>query len=271
MYNNKFASAIKVNGKVLREFKDTVYIPFSAEYSILLKNINTVRAIVHVFIDGEDVTGGGLSMRAGEEIDFERSIMNSNLYSGNKFKFIERTGSVENHRGIKLEDGLIRIEFDFEKIYDHIHIDSRQTYAYPLSGYQQSALRGIMNVSGASGAATGIGTTYSSSAVNSISSNAISNATATSYMAQNNIPANDVGITVAGSKSDQQFKIASWYPTEGITHSMIFKILGATADNMPVAAPVTVKAKPRCSSCGRQNKATAKFCIECGTGLVLFA
>ena len=36
MYESKMAAAIKVKGKVLREFKDTVHMPFGGEYSILL-------------------------------------------------------------------------------------------------------------------------------------------------------------------------------------------------------------------------------------------
>ena len=38
MYLQKLAVAVKVNGKVLREVGDTVYIPFGSEYSILIKN-----------------------------------------------------------------------------------------------------------------------------------------------------------------------------------------------------------------------------------------
>ena len=37
MYNSKLVSSIKANGKILREFKDTVYINFGAEYASLLK------------------------------------------------------------------------------------------------------------------------------------------------------------------------------------------------------------------------------------------
>ena len=58
MYNQKLVASIKANGKILREFKDQVYVPFSSEYSVLLKNINTVRAIVNVFIDGTNVVPG---------------------------------------------------------------------------------------------------------------------------------------------------------------------------------------------------------------------
>ena len=116
MYANKMVASIKANGRILREHKDTVYIPFGSEYSFLLKNLNTTRALVNVFIDGEDMTPGGLVLNAGQEVDLERSIKGGNLMEGNRFKFIERTGAIENGpRGIKLEDGLVRIEFQFEK------------------------------------------------------------------------------------------------------------------------------------------------------------
>ncbi len=115
MYNQKLVASIKSNGRVLREHKDTVFIKFGAEYSILLKNLNTTRAIVNVFIDGTNIVEGGLVLNAGQEVDLERSIINGNLLAGNKLKFIERTSAIENGpRGVKLEDGLIRIEFQFE-------------------------------------------------------------------------------------------------------------------------------------------------------------
>ena len=37
MYANKLVASLKANGKILREFKDNVYIPFGSEYSFLLK------------------------------------------------------------------------------------------------------------------------------------------------------------------------------------------------------------------------------------------
>ena len=115
MYNQKLVASIKSKGKILREFKDTVYIPFSSEYSILLKNLNTVRAVVNVFIDGENAVPGGLVIDPGRSVDLERWIKNGNLTEGNRFKFIERTAKIEEGpRGIKEEDGLIRVEYQFE-------------------------------------------------------------------------------------------------------------------------------------------------------------
>ncbi len=107
MYNQKLVASLKANGHILREFKDTVYVPFGSEYSILLKNLNTTRAMVNVYIDGTNIVEGGLVLNAGQEVDLERSIVNGNLTAGNRLKFIERTKSIEDGpRGIKLEDAV---------------------------------------------------------------------------------------------------------------------------------------------------------------------
>ncbi len=54
-------------------------------------------------------------------------------------------------------------------------------------------------------------------------------------------------------------------------HTIVLKIRGETPDNKPVTEAVTVKKKPKCVTCGKQNKANAKFCSECGTALEIFA
>lgn len=58
MYHQKLVCCVKVGGKVLRESGDSVNIPFGSEYSILLKNLNSVRIQAKVFIDGQDATEG---------------------------------------------------------------------------------------------------------------------------------------------------------------------------------------------------------------------
>lgn len=270
MYASKFASAVKVNGKVLREFKDTVYIPFGAEYSILLKNLNTVRAIVNVFIDGENVVPGGLVLNAGQEVDLERSVKNNNLAEGNRFKFIERTGAVEQHRGVKLEDGLVRIEYQFEKIMPPINWNDFKTYNdnspyWPKQTYGTLRSMGMSNISGSTGDYVGPAGSVTCSA------NAPTASLNNMIIGQAQSFANETGITVPGSKSEQKFSIASWFATEVEKHNLVFKLVGDLGDNKPVTKPVTVKAKPRCVTCGHQNKATAKFCSECGTALEIFA
>lgn len=238
MYNQKLAAAIKVDGKVLREFKDTVHIPFGSEYTILLKNLHTTRVVVNVFIDGDDMVPGGIVLNAGQEVDLERSVKNGNLNEGNRFKFIERTGSVEKHRGIGIEDGLVRVEYQFE--------------LPPVMPNYDSFLRSVKP-----GWITASGATYSSVSPTSASLNSV-NVSAQSF--------NDVGITVPGSHSSQKFSTAYVGALESVKHSMVFKLFGGT---MP--KPITVKHKPKCVTCGKHNKATAKFCTECGTALEIFA
>ena len=249
MYGSKMAAAIKVNGKVLREFKDTVHIPFGSEYAITLKNLNTTRAVVNVYIDGDNVVPGGLVLNAGQSIDLERSIRNNNLTEGNRFKFIERTGRIEEHRGIGIEDGLVRIEYQFElPIFINAIASTPKTWdthIYPQGG----VMRGI---SGSTGDWAGpVGATYSSVSLNSANISA---------------QANDVGITVPGSKSTQAFQTTSVNALDPVKHNLVFKLFGGT-----VPKPITVKHKPKCVTCGHQNKATAKFCSECGTALEIFA
>lgn len=264
MYNSKLVASLKANGKILREFKDTVYIPFGSEYSILLKNLNTVRAIVNVYIDGDNVVPGGLVLNAGQEVDLERSIKNGNMSEGNKFKFIERTGAVEKHRGVKLEDGLVRIEYQFEKVYQRQ--DGIQ--------WNKTQIGGPIYASGTILRSTGINHQVYDSQTISCSVNSGSAPTATNHadhIVTTSASINDVGITVPGSKSEQKFTTASWFATETEKHTIVLKLLGETPDNKEVRQPVTIKHKPKCVTCGKQNKATAKFCTECGTALEIFA
>jgi hypothetical protein len=284
MYNQKLVASIRANGKILREFKDTVYIPFGSEYSIVLKNLNTVRAIVNITLDGTDVCPGGLVLMAGQTIDLERWIKNGNLSAGNKFKFIERTAQIEAHKGIGLEDGIINISYQFEQpqlrattIWDHNtgHWEKEEKWKYVRDA---QIMRGLSNTLGsasggwlsASGASTNIAGSLGGSAASFASVQPAVLNSVNVAQAQN-VSLNDAGITVAGSKSDQKFATASWFPVLPEKHSIVLKLLGETPDNKPVLQPVTVKAKPKCETCGKLNKANAKFCSACGTALEIFA
>ena len=300
MYANRAAVAIKSNGKVLREFKDTVYIPFGSEYSLLIKNLNTVRAVFTITIDGQDVVPGGLVLNGGQEIDLERWIKNNNLNEGNRFKFIERTSDIEEHRGVKLEDGLLRIEYQFEKVapkpvinhyYHHRHPSFPGGYWYngyyhnpdPYLSWTSASLTGSAIGSGSNNITTSVaknsaeGTTASLNAAKTKSAAMRGGTVQASSFAdaggfeEASINYNDAGITVPGSKSEQKFQTASHFEVETEKHVMILKLLGETPDNKPVLTPVSVKTKQKCETCGTQNKATSKFCTKCGTALTIFA
>lgn len=232
MYSNQFAAAIKVNNKILREFGETVYLPFGSEYQIRLKNLNTTRAKVTVEIDGQNVTDGGLVIDSFQTVDLERFIRNGNLSEGNRFKFIERTSKIEDHRGIKLEDGLITLRYEYELSYAPLY-----DFKYPI--IQKNNL---------------INCSFRSMNINSGST-----ANLASY--------SETGITVEGSKSNQKFNTTSWRGSIGGSHVMVIKLLGETEENKKVREPVTVKTKLECKTCGTTNPVTSKFCSECGTSL----
>ena len=281
MFNQKLVASIKSKGKVLREFKDTVYIPFASEYSILLKNLNTTRAVVNVFIDGENAVPGGLVIDPGRTVDLERWIKNGNLSEGNKFKFIERTQAIEDGpRGIKLEDGLVRIEYQFEIPRPVINIPTWTTTTTTWNStpyYGASGSLGSFNVNGVMRSVdTSKGETVramasAATAATLNSMNITASGATHDGMATMDSYVSDVGITVPGSKSEQKFTETTVGALDPTIHNIVLKLVGDLGDNKPVTKPVTVQHKPKCVTCGKQNKSHAKFCVECGTALEIFA
>lgn len=265
MYQDRLVVAVKHNGKVLREIKqpgsdltDTVLVPFGAEYSLHFKNLNAVRALVRVAIDGQDATkGASLILPANGSVDLERFLEAGQMDKGHRFKFIERTKKIEDGpRGIHAEDGLIRIEFEFEKLMPAFdpwneyltqtktHLFNQRTVGSPLRGVH---LKG--------GTGTPPATPYEVFASTAIAQVAT------------NTAANEVGITVPGSVSTQKFQRGAWFQTEGTTHVMVIRLLGQVG-NSRIEKAVTVKTKQECPTCGTKNRSGTKFCRECGTGLI---
>lgn len=298
MYQNKLAVAIKHNGKVLRENKDLVQLPFGSEFSVLVKNLNSRRVKFALDIDGVDVLDGTeIIVNSNSEIEVKRFIRNRNMNEGNAFKFVERTQSIEDSpRGIKIDDGVVRVEFWFEQEaptitktihhhYDEWHYGypySRPYWSPPFGGpyYGVSSTAGdVSNVNIGSTTADvkskGImrGMTSSASAGGSLSS--VSNATYNVNVAQNSATIDsfsaevaEAGITVPGSKVEQKFTTVYGFNAETVSHVIVLRLAGKIG-TVEVVAPVTVKAKQKCETCGKVNKATSKFCTDCGTALEL--
>lgn len=307
MYKSKLAVAIKHNGKILRENKDLVQLPFGSEFSVLVKNLNSRRVKFTLHIDGQDVLDGTeIIVNANSEIELKRFIRNGNMNEGNAFKFIERTQAIEDGpRGIKIDDGVVRVEFWFEQEKSiitttvHHHYDEWH-YKYP---YYRQFWNGPYDVTYSAGSAgspvfgsngtsaadisnvklgnlssevktSGLMRGMNSSASSSLSSTA---GTATAYNASvQNSPTMDsyvpevaeAGITVPGSKVEQKFTTVYGFNAEAQSHVIVLRLAGKIGA-VEVAAPVTVKSKQKCSTCGKVNKATSKFCSGCGTALEL--
>ena len=154
---------------------------------------------------------------------------------------------MENNRGVGIEDGLVRIEYSFEKPrivqkrwndYDNI-LRSRGPVQTDLYGGSSTY---TVTSSSASFNADAPQATYTAD-VKAVLQD-VGDDVATAYVNQVEQPANETGITVEGSISDQQFHNVSWFPTEETTHVMVLQLFGQTEDNIQVQKAVTVKNKP---------------------------
>ena len=262
MHRKNFVAAIRVGGKVLRESSERVELPFGAEYDVLLKNIDTVRMQAKIQIDGQEASGW-LVLNPGEKIAVER-FCKDNLESGNRFKFIERTAKVEEHRGVQAEDGLVRIEFKREKVapmYRYTHwINTPYYYWTDRWSYAVPQWTTICNSSSSSG-----GLMKSASMSRGTVNNASFSGAITQQGQNFQCSSNDAGITVPGSLSDQKFYAVSDFETEP-SEVMVLHLVGST-QKAPVKVAKTVNRKPKCVTCGKTNKGSSKFCTECGTSL----
>lgn len=258
MYVDKFVVAIKVNGRVLRESGDTVSLPFGSEYSILIKNLNSVRSQINVSVDGQDVAGN-LVIPANSSLELERFIRNGNLTEGNRFKFIQRTSEVEAHRGIGAEDGLVRVEAFRERVQKFVDVPIPRYYDDPIPVPRPyyppwNNPRYWENE-------RSVNTTMASTA-NTVAYDSIGNAGAAAADSL------DSGITAAGSISNQKFRHVSGFPLETPSTVLVLRLRGAIG-GQPIETPITVERKPECGMCGKSNDATSQFCDRCGAGLVL--
>ena len=305
MYSNKLVCSVKVGRKILREKvqnnESTVFIPFGSEYSLLLKNLGGRNAVVQIEIDGNQVNkksfydGNKLSkegfyIRAGQTMEIERFV--ENLAEGRRFKFIEKTEEISDFRGDKVDDGIIRITWQFEKPlpevkeirynykheHDHYHIHSpwcRCSWCHPPIWYspitRSNTSAPIGNITyTASNTISGGGGTQSSCFNSSVGAEGargpegqqgpIGNVNC--YKSSEPAP----GITVEGSKSFQQFGTAYAGALESNVHSMII-ILKGIRDKAYVNKPITVREKFECPTCGRKWHSNYEFCANCGTAL----
>jgi hypothetical protein len=299
MFVNRYVGCIKVDGKILREDSGVVTLPFGAEFSILLKNLNSLRATAKVSVDGTDATEGtSLVIPANGSLELERFIRNGNLAAGNRFKFIERTAGIEAHKGIGAEDGLVRIEFHSEvqpaihqtvithhQHYDHWHrwrywpydpwtLGGGTTYGMNANTVQTSNINSASLTSSSNAAPR---PRFSASAGKGPAAKGSPLRMRTMKLAAGkgsprsivrSAALNDAGITVAGSESSQRFSQGAWFQTETVGHVIVLQLRGAVGGKV-VLKPVTVKSKPTCGTCGKTNKPLDKFCGECGASLTV--
>lgn len=277
MYKERFIAVIKHNGKVLRERNDVVSLPFGSEYSLQLKNLESRKAVVNVSVDSEDVLDGhSLIVQPNSTLELKGFM--DGMSAKNRFKFIKKTKEIADHRGDRLDDGIVRVEFRFEKkkvtkiveeikvytTYPHVHWDYRCPWCgnWPCSCFKWTSSRThcFFNDSDSSG-----GFSCDSNTKGLSSDVQCYNMSFTT--GDLGAPLDDEGITVKGSKIKQDFVYGSTRELEEEASVIILRLRGTTQKGTVVKKPVTVRTKLTCPTCGRKSKSTKAFCGNCGTCL----
>lgn len=276
-YSEKFVVAVIVNGDIVREQQakgeNNVLLPFGSDYSLRLKNLHSQKALVKIEIDGKDVLGGDtLLLEANSTMDLD-GFLTGNVVK-NKFRFIQKTKEIINYRGDKIDDGFIRVEWQFEeappviekKIVEHIDYWRYNPWYYP----DYSSCRDL-HYKGTIGSSLD-GPICSNAASEELSYKGILRGTG-EIKTQNFDPPilTDEGITVKGAETNQQFIYASVGKLEEQKHTIVIRLKGVIEDKNQVAKAVQkvvlTHQKVRCSSCGRQQKSSSKYCPNCGTAI----
>jgi hypothetical protein len=269
VYQNKFVAEIKVNGKILRMKDGYVSLPFGSEYTILLKNLNSRKARVDISIDGQSVLDNSAVIIGPNQESELKGFLTGNI-ARNSFRFIQKTKEIADYRGDRADDGIIRIEYAYEKpsqfeilLEDHkkknhdIHVHHYYNYWNYSDWFTgDSTVKYSSSVGNQS---------YSSDDLLSRSIN--SNVTMDSLgQTPLDSPLDDEGITVKGSEVNQYFNYASIGSLED-SQVLIIRLRGITSEGQSVQRPLTVKDKLVCSSCGKSSNSAYKFCPNCGTFL----
>jgi len=257
VYKRQFAAAIKVDGNTLRENGKRVKLPFQSEYSIFLKNQNIVRAMINIEIDGNHITPNGLVLDGGKSANLERFIENHR-----KFKFIERTSAIATHLGENVADSTVVIKYSFEKrknAVDTVFIKGHDVHHY-YPNHNPNPYHRPYDIWYCADPDSGMkgGSILGNSA--SIGGNVNYNATvADMSIATASCDTNDVGITVQGSESSQEFDKCSSFEVESEEYIIEFELVGGKG--------VSTKSKRVCPSCGKAVKSKHQYCPKDGTYL----
>lgn len=234
VYMNKFVVAVKHRGKVLRDSNGIVRLPFGADYSLLLKNKNSVRALVDVEIDGEDVLSGNSLIIGPNEHTNLKGFMSGRKVR-NRFRFIKKTKQISKYRGDRVDDGLVRVAFRFEK-------PIVETVVFPK--YREYGDR-----------TAGGPCTFTSSSFSC------------TYTDGGNVMSSKSsdGITVPGAETNQDFVVGNIGTLEIGSQVIVLQLKGYTGKGKKIKKPITSKTRLVCRTCGKRSKSSAKFCSRCGT------
>ena len=115
MFSSGFVVCVLKNSRPCEESKQgVVRLPFGEEYAIRLRNKSKRDAVATIFLDGENVSGNGYIVRAGEWNDIER-----HFDSSTKFRFVsaESEAAIDAGKNSAVDDrnGVIEVRWRTEE------------------------------------------------------------------------------------------------------------------------------------------------------------
>jgi len=240
MHNNGFVAFIKSGDVVLREnYSQEVFLPYNSEYSIGLKNISDKKALVSVHIDGTNVLGGSsLIIDSKSDMILERFILDGNLNSGKRFKFVSLDNPGVQDPSSSF-NGEIKIEYQFEKFDYNKFIEELNKYNNP---YPSIPLWGE-------------GKNYKAFWRDSGTADYIPKASFTYCSC--NCNTNDLGATIEGSNSNQIFKYGNIGELDYHKYVIILKLRHKKE-------MLSVNDSIYCINCGNKVKINHRYCFKCG-------
>lgn len=236
VFNNNFIAVVKSNGRILRECNGEVRLPFGSEYSILLKNKDSRKAVVKISVDGKSVTDGRIIVDAFSDVELTGFLEGFSVR--NRFRFIKKTEEIAEHLGDNIDDGIVTVEYWFErKVYETYRWSYTKEFKWPPDPYisycsQQEPLNQVFCCS------------------SSVSR------------------PEEVGITVKGSETRQDFVSGNVNSLESQSSVINIILRGYSGSGNVVKKAVTVSDKVKCPTCGRSMKSSVKYCSNCGTYLL---
>jgi hypothetical protein len=145
VYSNKFVMCVLINGHVQKELANGVVpIPFGSEYTLRFRNKHNRRAVVQIYIDGENVSGGGYVINANDSVDIRR---HSDVDRAFKFVSLDSEEAHEHGKNGPNTDkvkGTIEARFYLEKEeirvreihHDHHHHHHHDHWVRPRPPFQ---------------------------------------------------------------------------------------------------------------------------------------
>lgn len=262
-FKRNFVAVLKCDGNILREREPGVFnLPFGSEYSILLKNKDSRRALVHVEVDGTSVyRRHGLILPANSSVEVRGFMLN--MRETCNFKFIKKTKEIQGFRCDRPDDGLIRISFKFEKPESH-YSPYYQLYTQ-YTGLDQSLLGTDAPYLGPVSYSTTTSTSFDSMSKGGESCGRDRVFSSVSLLTS---PLADEGITVKGKRVKADYTYGEIGELETDEHVIILQLKGlADGREEPVKKPLTVSTRIRCETCGRSHRSDSSYCSNCGTYL----